>query len=182
MRSRLTDDEQKTFWECVAAGLGFLLFLVVAALALWPLGQLALGWRLVKGFPLFWLILALTTWVLGLAHRVLRVESDPPSNAYLLTNLGLSASLQAGWSAFAALAVTGALGSQASGWLLLLVAHGVGLFSSLVAAFVVGIFYQGTLYKMVNAPLALLAYLVFAVWPALGRALYGWALALFGAG
>ncbi len=182
MRSRLSGNEQQTFWECVAAGLGLLVFLVVGILALWPLGQTALVWRLAKGFVVYWLVVSLTAWVLGLAHRLLRVESDPPSNAYLFTNLGLSAILQAGWPAFAALAVTGALGNPAPGWLPLLVLHGVGLFSSLVAALIVGVFYQGTFYRLINAPLALLAYLVFAVWPALGRAIYGWFLALFGVG
>ena len=46
----------------------------------------------------------------------------------------------------------------------------------------VGAFYQGTLYKFVNGPLALISYIVFAVWPALGRAIYGWFFAFFGAG
>jgi hypothetical protein len=46
----------------------------------------------------------------------------------------------------------------------------------------VGAFYQGTLYKMVNGPLALISYILFAEWPALARAIYGWFFSVFGAG
>ncbi len=39
-------------------------------------------------------------------------------------------------------------------------------------------FYCGSIYKVVDLPLALIAYLVFAAWPAAARALYGWLFTL----
>ena len=33
---------------------------------------------------------------------------------------------------------------------------------------------QGTLYKLVSLPIALVGFLVFSVWPAGGRWLFGW--------
>jgi len=105
--SRLTKEQQKTLWEVIVAGLLLFVFLVVATVALWPLGKMELVLQLAKGYALFWVVLSFTWWVLSLLQRILRIESDPPSSAYVFTNLGLSAFVQAGWSAFAALAVTG---------------------------------------------------------------------------
>ena len=178
--SQSSEDNQKTLWELIAAGLVFFVFLVVTALSLWPLGKAMLVLRLVKGYVLFWVVLSFTRWMLGVIQRVCRVESDPPSSTYVFTNLGLSAFLQAGWSAFAALAVVSFLVGTST-WLAFGL-HLVGFLSSLVASVMVGVFYQGTLYKFVNGPLALISYVVFAVWPALGRAVYGWFSALFGTG
>jgi len=48
-----------------------------------------------------------------------------------------------------------------------------------MAYFVVSSFYQGTVYKLISLPLALAGFLVFSVWPASGRALYGWFFRLF---
>lgn len=175
--SRLTEEHQKTLWEVIAAGLFLVVFLVVAALALWPLGKVGLVLQLAKGYALFWFVLSFTSWVLGLFQRILRIESDPPSPAYVVTNLALSAFVQAGWSAFAALAVTG-VAAGASPWLVLGL-HFAGFLSSLVASVIVGAFYQGTLYKFVNGPLALLSYIIFAGWPAVGRAIYGWFFGFF---
>ena len=175
--SRLTEEHQKTLWEVIAAGLFLVVFLVVTALALWPLDKVGLVLQLAKGYALFWLVLSFTSWVLGLFQRILRVESDPPSNAYVVTNLALSAFVQMGWSAFAALAVTG-IAPSSSMWVALGL-HLAGFLSSLVASVMVGVFYQGTLYKFVNGPLALLSYILFAVWPAAARTIYGWFFGLF---
>ena len=176
----LGEEDQKTLWEVIAAGLLLVVFLVVASLALWPLGKIGLVLQLAKGYGLFWVVLSFTWWLLNLGQRILRTESDPPSSAYVFTNLGLSAFVQAGWSAFAALAVTG-IAAGAASWLALGL-HLVGFFSSLVASVMVGAFYQGTLYKFVNGPLALLSYIAFAVWPAAARAVYGWFFGFFSAG
>ena len=175
--SRLSEEHQKTLWEVIAAGVFLVVFVVVTALALWPLDKVGLVLQLGKGYALFWVVLSFTSWVLGLLQRMLRIESDPPSSAYVFTNLALSAFVQAGWSAFAALAVTGAAASS-SMWVALGL-HLTGFLSSLVASVMVGAFYQGTLYKFVNGPLALVSYILFAVWPALGRTIYGWFFGFF---
>jgi hypothetical protein len=175
--SRLARDDQKTLWEIIAAVLVLVAFLVLAALILWPLGKLILAFHFVKGFALFWVILSLTWWLLCLGQRIARIESDPPSTTYICTNLGLGAFLQAGWSAFAALTVLGVLAGSSHGSALGL--HVIGFLSSLVASVMTGAFYQWTLYKLVNGPLALLSYIVFAFVPALAGALYGWFFRFF---
>ena len=174
-----TDDDCKTSWELIFVGGLTLLFLGLSALVLWPFGKVILTIHLAKGFGLFWVVLALTSWVIALAYRVFRVETDPPSTTYVVTNLCASAFLQAGWSAFAALTVRNLIGASTGATVALWV---VGFVSSYVGFAIAGAFYQGTLYKLVNAPLALLSYVIFAVWPAVPRAFYGWFFALFGAG
>lgn len=175
--SRPTETDSKTLWELIFAGGSTLLFVGLSALLLWPLGKATLAIQLAKGYLVFWVVLSFASWVLGLGQRMFRVETDPPSSTYVFTNLGLSVFLQMGWSAFAVLAVSGFL-TGSSTWLSAGL-HLTGFLSSLVASFMVGAFYQGTLYKFVNGPLALASYLVFAVWPALGRAIYGWFFGLF---
>lgn len=175
--NRPAETDRKTLWELLFAGGSTLLFLGLSALLLWPFGKATLAIQLAKGYLVFWVVLSFASWVLGLVQRLFRVESDPPSSTYVFTNLGLSAFLQAGWSAFAALGVSGFL-ADSSIWLIVGL-HLAGFLSSLVASVMVGAFYQGTLYKFVNGPLAVLSYIVFAVWPAWGRAIYGWFFSLF---
>jgi hypothetical protein len=170
-------DDNKTLWELIAAGLFLVVFLAIAALSLWGMGKAGLVFRLTKGYALFWVVLSLASWVLRFVQQMLRVEFDPPSNVYVFTNLGLSAFLQAGWSPFAALTVGSVLAGSSTG--LTVGLHLVGFISSLVASGMVGVFYQGTLYKLVNAPLAVISYIAFVVWPAMGRAIYGWFFVLF---
>lgn len=176
--ARITEGDRKTLWETIAAGLFLVIFLAVAALSLWPAGKAILALRLGKGYALFWVVLALASWVVNLMFRIFRVESDPPSSPYVFTNIAVSAFLQMGWSAFAALTVTGFLAGASTG--LIIGLHAAGFVSSLGASLIVGVFYQGTLYKFVNGPLALISYIVFALWPATGRAIYGWFFALSG--
>lgn len=178
--SRPTEADSKTLWELIFAGGSILLFLGLSALLLWPFGKATLAIHLAKGYVVFWVVLSFASWALGLGHRMFRVESEPPSSPYVFTNLGLSAFLQVGWSAFAVLTVSRLL-ADSSIWLAAGL-HLAGFLSSLVASVMVGAFYQGTLYKFVNGPLALVSYIVFAGWPALGRAIYGWFFALFGTG
>lgn len=172
-----TEAESKTLWELIFAGGFTALFLGLSALLLWPFGKVTLAIQLAKGYAIFWVVLSFASWVLGLIHRMFRVESDPPSSTYVFTNLGLSAFLQVGWPAFAVLAVSGFLAGSST--LLVAGLHLTGFLSSLVASVLVGAFYQGTLYKFVNGPLALASYIIFAIWPALGRAVYGWFFNLF---
>ena len=95
---------------------------------------------------------------------------------YVITNVCVSAFLQAGWSAFAALTVRHEMGGSTGTTVALWV---VGFVSSFVGFVVAGVFYQGTLYKLINAPLALLGHAVFTMWPAVPRAPYGWFFSFF---
>ena len=177
--SRTADDNSKTSWELIVAGSLMLLLLGLSALLLWPFGKASLTIHLAKGCGLFWVVLAFTSWVIALGYRVFRVETDPPSTAYVLTNVGTGAFLQAGWSAFTALTVTTQMGGSTGATVALWV---VGFLSSFTGYAIAGVFYQGTLYRLINAPLALLSFAIFTVWPAIPRALYGWFLGIFGTG
>jgi hypothetical protein len=153
------------------------IFLLLIALLLWPLGKAGLAWHLTKGYLLFWIIAGVTFCLIILIQRLCRVETDPPSNAYVLMNLVVSAILQAGWSAFAALTVNGfATGTPL--WLSVFL-YAIGLISSYLIFMVVSAFYSGTIYRTVNAAIAIVGYIVFSIWPASARALYGWFFNLF---
>jgi hypothetical protein len=80
--------------------------------------------------------------------------------------------LQMGWSAFVALAVRTSITSM-SVWLAVVVIV-AGVVSCYVAAVIVGAYYAGALYRMVNLLLAIFSFIVFTIWPALGAAIYGW--------
>jgi hypothetical protein len=177
--NRTTEDNSKTSWELIVAGSLMLLLLGLSALLLWPFGKPSLTIHLAKGCGLFWVVLALTSWVVALVYRVLRVETDPPSTTYVVTNLCVSAFLQAGWSAFVALTIRNQMGGSPGATVALWV---VGFLASFIGFAITGVFYQGTLYKLINAPLALLSYAVFTMWPAVPRALYGWFPGILGAG
>jgi hypothetical protein len=147
-------------------------FFVLVALALWPLGKVGLAGHLSKGLCLFALVICVAAAANALLQKLLRIESDPLSDAYVIVNLAVSAVVQLGWPAFAALAVS----SQVSGapfWMGALL-HLVGWIASWLSTAVTSAFFQGSLYKRVNALLALAGYPLFALWPAAGRALYGW--------
>jgi len=177
--NRTTEENSKTSWELIVAGSLMLLLLGLSALLLWPFGKAGMTIHLAKGCGLFWVVLALTSWVIALIYRVLRVETDPPSTIYVITNVCVSAFLQAGWSAFTALTIRNQMGGSTGTTVALWV---VGFLASFIGFAIANVFYQGTLYKLINAPLALLSYAVFTVWPAVPRALYGWFLGIFGAG
>ncbi len=151
--------------------------LILSALLLWPFGKAALAGQLARGFCIFLLAVYAAFYVSALLQKLFRIDSDPPSDAYVLVNLFVSACVQTGWAAFTALAVT----SHAAGasWLAAAVLYFLGLVVSWGASSATGAFFQGYLYRTINAALSLAGYLLFAVWPAAARALYGWFFAWF---
>jgi hypothetical protein len=98
-------------------------------------------------------------------------------DAYVISGLAVSGFLQAGWSAFAALLVRNFV-ADTPGWLVVCL-YAVGVLSCYVACVIVGAFYMGALYRMVNLALAILSFIMFSLWPAAGRAIYGWFFDLF---
>jgi hypothetical protein len=60
-----------------------------------------------------------------------------------------------------------------------IILYAVGFVSAYVAAVIVGAYYTGGLYRMVNSGLAFLTFIVFSIWPAAGLAIYGWFFNLF---
>ncbi|MCA1634601.1 MAG: hypothetical protein LC802_13140 [Acidobacteria bacterium] len=154
-----------------------LIFLTLAWLMLWPLGRTALLIRLAWGYAVLWLVILITYALINRIQRFFRVDADSHFDAYVLSNLSHSIFLLAGWSAFAALAVRDSVG-VAPAWVAVIL-YVVGFLSSYVAFIVLSSFYIGSIYKLLNLTVALVSFVVFAVWPAAGRVLYGWFFGLF---
>jgi hypothetical protein len=173
----LLDDEQKWLFDYLFAVVLNAVFLALVALVLWPAGKAALTLSLTKAFWVFWVVVIETAVLLVLFRQIFRIDVETRFDAYVISALALSGFVQAGWSAFAALAVR----QSAAGAPLWVAAvlYAVGVLSCFVAFQVVSAFYGGSIYRMVNVVLAHVTFVVFAVWPAAGRALYGWFFGLF---
>lgn len=173
----LLHDDQKDLFEFLVALSLNLLFLELAALVLWPLGRLPLAIALAKGFGVLWIAVWATAALANILQRAFRVNMYDRATAYVVAGLATGGGLQMGWSAFAALTVSDQ-GAGASFWTAAILAV-VGALACLAAYYVVSSVYQGAIYRLVNLPLALISFLVFSVWPASARALYGWFFQLF---
>ena len=173
----LLHDDQKELFEVLFAAVLNVLFLALIALLLWPLDKLPLALRLAQGYGVLWLAATVVIVLMQRIHRLFRVDLYARSDAYVLSNLVLSCVLQAGWAAFAALAVHGSI-AGASIWIVISL-YLVGLLSCLIAFFAVSSFYQGHIYKLVSLPVAAASFVAFSVWPASGSVMYGWFFDLF---
>jgi hypothetical protein len=173
----LMHDDQKGLFEVLFASALNVVFLALIALLLWPLGKPALAFRLARGYVILWIVTFITSVLVHRLHRFFRIDLYTHVDAYVISNLAVSCFLQAGWSAFAALTVQSFVVSTPV-WIVVTL-YLVGALSCLIAYFAVSSFYQGHIYKMVSLPLALISFIVFSVWPAGGRALYGWFFDLF---
>lgn len=163
----------------IIAGIN-LLFLGLIALALWPLGWLALVGQLAWGFLGLWILLFLSATLLGWVERWLRINMYDRYNLYFLLNLLTSLWLILGWSSIAAQLVSHAAATE-SGWRVAIL-MGVGLLSSYVGSLVVTLIFRGTLYQLASMPAALLGYILFSLWPASGQFMYGWFFDLISTG
>jgi hypothetical protein len=154
-----------------------IVFLLLIALLLWPLGRTMLAFRLAKGYWLFWVVIVVATVVLVLIQRIFRVDMDSHYDAYVISCLAVSSFLQAGWSAFAALTIQSFV-AGAPVWVVV-VLYLFGLLSCQIAYYVVAAYYGGHFYRLINLPVAHVSFIVFSVWPASGRVLFGWFFDLF---
>lgn len=173
----LMRDEQKELFEFLFAAAQNLVFVALAALALWPLGDAALALRFAKGGLILWVALFLTFIVLAFVQRKLDLSIYSRADAYVISGAAVGAFLQAGWSAFAALAVRDYV-SAASAWHAVAL-YFVGLLSCCVAFNVVSAFYTGHIYKFVNVAVAVVGFALFCIWPAAASAAYGWFFRIF---
>ena len=167
----LMHDDQKQLFEIVVAGAMNVVFLALIVLLLWPLGRLFLASRLAKGYGVLWVITCVAVLLGSRIQEFFRVNIYDRPNAYVISNLAVSCFLQVGWSAFASLSVRHFV-PGAPTWLVA-VLYLVGVLSCLIAFFAVSSFYQGHIYKLLSLPLALISFIVFSVWPAVGRLIYG---------
>ena len=168
----LLHEDRKELFDYLFAIVLNIFFLVLTALVLWPLGRATFALRLTKGYWIFWTVVIMTTVMMVLAQRFFRMDLYSRFDAYVISGLVLSGFLQAGWSAFVTLAIRSSVTDASTGMAIVLYATGV--ISCYVAAVIVGAYYTGGLYRMVNLALAFLSFVVFTIWPALGNAIYGW--------
>ena len=173
----LLHDDQKEFFDYLFAVVLNATFLALIALLLWPLGRASVAWRLTKAYWVFWAAVIVTSSLVALAHRIFKMDLYERANAYIITGLAVSAFLQIGWSAYAAPVFHSAVAS-ASLWVTI-VLYLIGGISAYVAAVIVGAFYMGGLYRLINSALAILSFVAFSIWPAAGTAMYGWFFNVF---
>ena len=168
----LLHEDQKDFFNYLFAVALNAVFLAVVALLLWPAGKAATALSLGRGYWAFWTLLIITSLLVGLWQRLFRVDMYSHPNAYIIVALVVSGLQQAGWSAFAALTVRDAA-AGAPLWLAAAL-YFVGLLSCWVALQIVSAYYMGSIYRMSNLIIAIACFILFCVWPAAGRALFGW--------
>ena len=173
----LLHEDQKELFDYLFAIVLNIVFLGLIALLFWPMGRATLAFRFAKGYWYFWAILIVTSSFLVLVQRIFRMDLYSHADAYVISGLAVSGFQQAGWSAFAALIVSNSV-ANAPVWVMIIM-YAVGVISSYVASVIVGAFYMGGIYRMVNLALGILSFAVFSVWPAAGRAIYGWFFDLF---
>ena len=173
----LLHEDQKELFDYLFAIVLNAAFLALTALLLWPLGKVTMALSLAKAYWIFWSAVILVSCLLILAQRIFRMNLYDRYDAYVITGLAVSGFLQVGWSAFAAPVIHNAVAGTAV-WLTAIL-YAVGVVSCWVAAVIVAAFYMGSIYRMVNLILAILSFIVFSVWPAAGRLLYGWFFDLF---
>jgi hypothetical protein len=162
----LIHDDQKGLYNFLFALALNILFLILAALLLWLLGDPTLAGRLAKGYGALWIVIVVVTILLGYTHRLFRVNLYDHANVYVISCLVVSGVVQAGWSAFAALAAHDSAMAAVS--------YLVAFLSCYIAFVVITSFYQGVIYGIFNLPLALASFIVFSLWPASADLLYGW--------
>ncbi|HXQ72725.1 MAG TPA: hypothetical protein VN844_19665 [Pyrinomonadaceae bacterium] len=168
----LLHEDQKEFFEYLFAIVLNTVFLLLIALLLWPLGRAGMAWKLTKAYWVFWTAVIVVSCLLALAQRIFKMDLYSRGDAYIIIALAVSAFLQVGWSAYAAPVIhTSTTGASV---VVMIIMYVVGGISAYVAAVIVGAFYMGGLYRLVNSALAILSFAVFSVWPAAGNAMYGW--------
>jgi hypothetical protein len=173
----LVEDEQKELFDIVWAAVVTVVFLALAALVCWALGRWPLAVRLARAYAVLWCVMHLSAALLLRLQRTFRVNLHDHPDAYVISGLVVGGLLQAGWSAFAALAARDSA-AGAGLWVAALLYFG-GALSCYVAFGVVSSFYMGHIYKFVNLPLGQAAFVLFCLWPAAARFLFGWFFAVF---
>jgi hypothetical protein len=172
----LHEDQKEVFDSLYATALS-IVFLALSVLLLWPLGKGWMVYSLAKGYWIFWIALPVTAIPLILFRRIFRIDIYSNFDAYVISALVVSGFLVVGWSAFAALTVW-RFAADTSVWVTAIL-FVVGLLSTQVALASVNPYYGGQIYRYVNLPLSAISFILFSLWPAAARALYGWFFDLF---
>ena len=173
----LHEDRKELFDYLFAIALN-VVFLALAALLLWLMGKTATVFSLARGFWAFWTVLIVISALMVMLQRLFRVDMYSHGDAYIISGLVVGGVMQVGWSAFAALTVGGAA-AGASVWVAAAL-YLVGLLACWVAFNIVSAFYMGSIYRLTNLILAPAGFILFCVWPAAARALFGWFFDFYG--
>src|SRR5687768_368478 len=99
----MSDPAQEIQEEAFWASIMNLAFLAFAAVLLLPIGRGMLVLRMLGAYWLLWAVLGVLTLGIAVIIRRFRVDTDVPSDAYLLSNAFVAAVVTACWAAFAAL-------------------------------------------------------------------------------
>jgi hypothetical protein len=142
------------------------------AAMLLPIGRWRLLWEFTRGFAVLWGVLLLAAWLVYVLQRRLRIEDDPPSDAYVLSNMAVCVVLLVIWGGYTALLVR-ASATGAPPWPSILV-HAAGVLAAHAAFSAICAIYTGSIYRMISLGSAVGAFALFAAWPAAARALFGW--------
>ncbi len=159
----MNDAAKSAITDFLIALLISLVFFVVAGALLWFAGQTVFLGQLAGAYVLFCFGVLAVSLIGMLIMQLARVNFHDHFNTYVILNVALGALPVVLWSAFAArLAANGAGGFSALSAALL---HVCGFLSCYTAYTVVTSQFNGTLYRMILLPLALIGYVVFAVFP-----------------
>jgi hypothetical protein len=173
----LLHEDQKELFDYLFAIVLNAVFLALIALVLWPLGRATMALQLGKGYWIFWTAVIVTASILVLIQRMFRMDLYSHFDAYVITGLAVSGFCQVGWSAFVA-PIMHNVAAGAPLWIMIVV-YAIGVLSCYVATVILGAFYMGGIYRMVNLILALASFILFSVWPGAGTSMYGWFFDLF---
>ena len=168
----LLHDDQKELFDYLFALVLNAVFLVLVLLVLWPMGKRTMALQLAAGYWIFWTAIIITATLLVLVQRIFRMDLDSHFDAYVITGLIASGFVQVGWSAFAAPLVRH-FAADSAVWVSIIL-YAVGVVSCYVASVIVAAFFMGSIYRHVNALLAVISFIVFSVFPVAGNTIYGW--------
>lgn len=174
---RLIQDAPVEALDFVVVFVFNVLFVGLAALALWGLGVTPLAARLAKAYAVLWGAAAFAHMALSMLQSILRINMYDHPDGFVYSNLAVCFLLLPAWTAYAALEVR-AFADGASFWTAALL-YFIGFVASFVAWKAVCAFFRGYVYQAVNLPVALVGYVLFAAWPPAARTLYGWLFELF---
>jgi len=155
-----------------------LLFLLLTTLILWPLSKLAIALLFAKGYGVLLVLLIAVTLLDAVIRQVFRIDEDSHFDLYVLYGSIFSGTLQIGWSAFAAIAVHNVIAGVPIWGLIILFL--LGFLSCYVAASFIAVFFSGKIYQILNLILAVISFVVFAIWPASAQWLFGWFFTFIG--
>ena len=173
----LLHEDRKELFEDLYTSVVNLVFIGILALVFWLLGRLDFAVHLMKGYWVFWIVLPTTAVVLVLFQRIFKVDLDSHPDTFIVSGIVVGGFLQAGWSAFAALTSV-QYSAGASVWLTILI-YVSGFISSYVSFGLISVYYTGSFYRTINLPLSAASFVLFSIWPAAARLLYGWFFDLF---